>query len=227
MKVSEIEFSERLVKAFFVALEVTGSPTISDAAIAVMLKDLSGYPEEQVISAIRRCCREVKGKLTLADIIQRLDDGRPDPETAWSMVPKDERVSAMMTSEMEEAFRLAYAQVAAGELIPARMTFLEAYRKSVQQARDGRYPVRWTFTPGTDKDGQALVLLDAAEKGRISTERVKEMLPYHREDEALSARLLAIVEPTARRLTAPVEISAAGRKALEQMRTIVGKDKAA
>jgi hypothetical protein len=224
VKIDDLKLSEKLVKAYFVAVEVTGTPPLSDAAVGVILKDLSTYPEAQVLGALRRCCREVKGKLTLADIILRLEDGRPAPEEAWAMVPKDERSSAMMTAEMTEAFRVVYPMVAEGELIPARMAFLEAYKKAVQQARDARYPITWTFTPGTDRDGRELVLLDAAEKGRISIAGVQSLLPYHRDDEGLSARLLSIVDPTAKRLTAkPEQPSEAGTKALATMKALVSR----
>ena len=68
---------KKLIEAIAVAQEVTGTPLGSDAAIEAMVMDLQAYPQGQVLAAIRRCMREVKGKLTLADIISRIDDGRP------------------------------------------------------------------------------------------------------------------------------------------------------
>jgi hypothetical protein len=200
--------TEKLIKSLVVALEITGT-TLSDGAVKVMLADLSAYPEPQVMAALRRCCRELKGKLTLADILSRIEDGRPSPEEAWAIVPKDEASSAVITQEMREAFAVAYPMVAAGELIQARMAFLERYRVLVQQARDARTPVQWTFTPGTDCDGRELVLLDAAEKGRISVEGVQALLPYHRESEGLSARLLSIAGREMPKLQAPEKQQAA------------------
>lgn len=185
--------SEKLIKAIGVTLEITATQ-LSDGAVKLMLADLAAYPEPQVLAALRRCCRELKSRLTLADVISRIDDGRPAPEEAWAMVPKDEAASAMMTSEMREAFAVVYAMVSVGELVPARMAFLERYRTAVQQARDARQPVQWEFSPGTDKAGRELVILDAAEKGRISLDGARRLLPYHREDEGLSARLLSLAE---------------------------------
>lgn len=216
--------TERVIKAFGVMLEVTGSE-MSKGAMRVMLHELAKHPEGQVVRALDRCCRELKGpKIALQDILTRIDDGRPDPETAWTMVPKDEMVSAMMTEEMGEAFSLVYSTVASGELIPARMAFLEAYRKAVQLAREEKKPVRWAFTPGTDLNGREAVLLDAADKGLISAERVQELLPHHRDDVVLTYRLQKIMDPTVKALTAPPkrELSDAGKKALEDMRAIVG-----
>jgi hypothetical protein len=184
--------SAKLLQAIAVAQEVTGTPVSSDAALEVMVRDLSAFPEPQVLASLRRCMREVKGKLTLADIVSRLDDGRPTPEVAWSMVPKDEAASVCWTLEMRDAYKVAYPLVASGELVQARMAFLEAYRSEVQRARDARHPAEWQLSLGTDKDARELVVLDAAEKGRISVEAAKRVLPHHREDEGISGRLLAI-----------------------------------
>jgi hypothetical protein len=183
--------SERLIEAMTVAMEIT-STTLTDPAFKVMVFDLAAYPEDQVIAALRRCCRELKGRLTLADILTRIDDGRPGPEEAWALVPKDEFGSVVWTSEMRDASAAAQPHIAAGDLVAGRMAFLERYRLLVQQARDARLPVEWHFSPGMDKDGRELVLLDAAQKGRLSVGRVRELLPYHREDEGVEARLLAI-----------------------------------
>lgn len=184
--------SETLIKAMGVTLELT-STQLSDPALHVILADLAAYPEEQVLPALRRCCRELKrGQFTLAAVLERIDDGRPAPEEAWAGVPKDEAASGFLTDEMREAYRTAWPLIHAGELIPARMAFLEAYRKHLQQARDGRRPVRWEFTPGTDKDGRELVVLDAIEKRRITADAGRALLPYHREDEGLNARLIAL-----------------------------------
>lgn len=183
--------SKTIVEAIAVAQEVTGTPQLSDGAIRAMVADLRSYPEQQVLAALRRCMREVKGWLTLADIIRRIDDGRPTPEIAWAMVPKDEASSVCWTIEMRDAYQSCYPLVCSGEMVQARMSFLEAYRAKVQIARDARDPVRWEFSLGTNKDGRELVILDAKDKGRITAAQAMALLPYHREDEGLTARLLA------------------------------------
>jgi hypothetical protein len=92
---------------------------------------------------------------------------------------------------MREAYGLASGLVKSGDTVQARMAFLESYRGKVQLARDGRIPVQWEFSPGHDKDGRELALLDAVQKGRLGLERARTMLPYHRDDLQLEARLLA------------------------------------
>lgn len=188
-----------IVKGLGVALEITGTQ-LSDPAVRVIARELEGYPEAQVLSALKRCCKELKGRLTLAEIVSRIDDDRPGPEEAWSMIPRDEASSAFWTDEMREAYGAAANLIREGQLVPARMAFTERYRVLVAKARDERRPVRWEFTPGTDKDGRELVVLDAVQKGRVSAESAKAMLPYHRADEGLNARLLALAADSVKRL---------------------------
>jgi hypothetical protein len=210
--------SAKLIQAIAVTLEVTGSPAMSDAAVKVMLRDLAGYPEPLVLAALRRCMREVKGKFTLADVIQRIDDGRPTPEVAWSMVPKDEGASVCWTTEMRDAYALAHSLVKQGELVQARVAFLEAYRIRVQFARDARLPVEWQVSLGLDKSGRELMLLDAAQKGWISVNHARSLLPYHRDDEELNARLLAIEGIDSKALPAPAPMPHALQERIAALR---------
>lgn len=183
--------SEAVIKAVGVVLELTATD-LSPGALRAVVADLATYPEHQVLAALNRCRRELKPRqFSLAAVIERLDDGRPGPEEAWSMVPKDERGSVYWTTEMRDAYAVAYPLVTSGDTVQARMAFLERYRNLVQLARDGRYPVQWEFSPGHDKDGRELVLLDAVQKGRLDVNRARQLLPYHREDVGLEARLLS------------------------------------
>lgn len=193
--------SERLLQALAVTVELTGTD-LSKMGARVMAMDLAQYPEDQVVGALNRCRRELKGRLTIADVLARLEDGRPAPEEAWALIPRDEAASAMWTDEMRAAFGVAYPLLAEN-LVQARMAFVERYKVEVQQARDEARPVRWEFSPGTDKDGRELVLLDAAEKGRISASGAAALLPYHRQDEGLHARLLALANKSVQLITGP------------------------
>lgn len=218
-----------LIEALTVALEITNT-TLSDSAYEFMLADLSRYPEPQVLAALLRCCRELKPRqFTLEAVLSRIDDGRPDPEGAWASIPKDENGSVVWTTEMRDAWAAARPLIQLAQLVPARMAFLEAYRKEVQLARDARLPVEWEYSPGIDKDGRELVLLDAAEKGRISPARARALLPHHRTDEGLNARLLAIAGQVVPALAAPgdagKEIRAKLRERIKQGLPL--KDKAA
>jgi hypothetical protein len=63
---------KQLIKAIAITAELCNGTRFSDAAVSVMLKELEDYPYESVLKALRRCYREVKGKLALVDIFERM-----------------------------------------------------------------------------------------------------------------------------------------------------------
>ena len=85
-----------LLQALAVTAELTGTE-LSEPAARVMANDLAAYPVQQVLGALTRCRRELKGRLTVAAILERLDDGRPGPNEAWAMIPQDEAVNGNPT----------------------------------------------------------------------------------------------------------------------------------
>lgn len=168
-----------LTEAIAVTAELTGT-VMSEPAARVMANDLARFPEPQVLEALTRCRRELKGRLTIADVLTRIDDGRPEAEEAWAMLPKDEAGSVVWTDEMARAFGVAYPLMRSGETIPARMAFLERYRAEVRKARDKGKPVKWTASLGHDIGSREAVLIEAARLGRLPHDHVQGLLP-HRE----------------------------------------------
>lgn len=168
--------SSKVLEAVAVTAELCGR-TFSPAAAAVFVGDLDRFPEELILKALGRCRREVRGVLTVFDVISRIDDGRPGAEEAWAMLPRDESVTALWTDEMRAAWGIALPLLESGEDIPARMAFKEAYLREVSQARDSGVPTRWSVSLGHDRDGRAEVINAAVEKGLISSEHAKHLLP--------------------------------------------------
>ena len=183
-----------LIKAIAVTAELTGTD-MSPAAAQVFAEDLAGYPLPQVLGALTRCRREVKGRLTLSDVISRLDDGRPGPEEAWAMIPQDEGRSGVWTDEMQRAFGVCYRLLNEGDTVSARMAFKEAYQREVQVARDKRQPVKWTATLGQDKAGRDEAQHDAMNRNLLAQGR--PALPYEAPEHApaLEAPRLQLVGP--------------------------------
>jgi hypothetical protein len=178
-----------LTEAIAVTAELTGT-VMSEGAARVMANDLARFPEQQILQALTRCRRELKGRLTIADVLTRIDDGRPGPEEAWAMIPQSEAQSVVWTDEMTEAFGAAYPLIRAGEIIPARMAFLERYKTLVRDARDSGVPVRWIASLGHDADGREAVLLEAQKLGRLNAGYVAGLLPHRAEPPAVVAAQL-------------------------------------
>ena len=184
-----MERSKQLMEAIAVTAELTGT-NLSEIAARVMTQDLMQYQVEQVLGALVKCRRELKGNLRIAEIIDRLDDGRPGANEAWAMIPKNESDSVVWTREMAESFGVALPLIDDGDHIAARMAFIETYKVKCADARNNGVPVKWEPSLGFDKDGREHVLIDAVEKGRLTREHVAGLLPYHKQTE-FSEKLLS------------------------------------
>lgn len=183
--------SERLLQAIAVTAELTGTQ-LSAPAARVLADDLSKFPEDQVLGALTRCRKELRGRMAVADVIARLEDGRPGVEEAWAYhVPKDEGTTVVWTEEIREAWGIALPLLKENDEVPARMAFKEKYLAAVQRARDEGRPVSWSASLGHDVSGREPVLLEAAEKGRLSAQYVAGLLPYRDQPSPRIAALLA------------------------------------
>lgn len=184
-----LEASSKLLEAVAVTTELCGR-TISPAAAKMFVADLAGFDERSVIAALSRCRREVRGALTVQDVIARIDDGRPGVEEAWAMLPRDEATTVVWTTEMQVAWGIARPLIESGEEVAARMTFKEVYLREITQARERGQRVKWEPSIGFDKNGREDVLIQAVEKGRLSAGHVAQLLPYHE----ISPQSLALLE---------------------------------
>ncbi len=156
-----------LVEELIVTAEVCGT-VLSEAAATIIADELATYERAQVTGSLRKCRRELKGRLTMAAIVERLDDGRPGPEEAWAMIPADEAGSVVWTEEMAAAFGIALPLLQSGDKIAARMAFREAYSRMVGESRDARKEVKWTPSLGHDAKGRDAALSAAITAGRLS-----------------------------------------------------------
>ena len=177
--------TETLIKEVVGTAELMGAELTMDGA-RMFCADLSEYPEPMVIDALRRCRREVTGKLTVAAVVSRLDDGRPGPQEAWAMIPKNELDTIVWTDEMALAWGVASELIESDE-IAARMSFLEVYQRLVTLARDQHHPVVWRASLGHDKDGREQVISDAVTKGRLTLNQAMKVLPNARFDDGQAA----------------------------------------
>lgn len=168
-----MEPTKTLLEAIAVTAELTGT-NLSEPAAKVMARDLAAYPERQILAALTRCRRELKGRLTIADVVTRLEDGRPGPEEAWAMIPKDEATSVVWTREMAEAYGIAQSLLE--NPVQARMAFLEAYRERVRQARDAHVPIQWEPSLGHDPMGRDAILQEAVAKGRLTAPHARALV---------------------------------------------------
>lgn len=168
--------SASLLEAVAVTAELCGR-TFTEPAARMFVSDLAAYPEQAVIKALARCRKEVRGILTVQDVVSRLDDGRPGPDEAWALMPRDEAQSVVWTDEMAQAFDTARHMLAAGDKVAARLAFRENYIRLVNEARDAGKPVNWMASLGHDPNGRDVVLAEAVAAGRLPLEYARQFAP--------------------------------------------------
>jgi len=161
----------QLAGAICATAETLGQ-TISANAAALMAEDLAVYPAQLIRNALQACRRELTGRLTLAAVLQRIDaaDGRPGKDEAWSiaLAAADEFETVVMTAEIQQAMPAAMPILEVGDKVGARMAFLSAYERLVQQARAAASPVSWTVSIGYDAQRRIQAVEQAERMGRIT-----------------------------------------------------------
>lgn len=171
---------QRLLENLAATSELMGQ-TISPLALEYMAKDLKQYPVDIVIEALNKLRRDSKGRLTLAAILEKIEelnpDGRPGADEAWAMIPMDEDTSAVMTQEMAQALHIAQPLLDAGDKIAARMAFKESYNRIVDANKQNGIKPEWFPSLGQDKAGRDSVLAEAVRLGRLTAEHAIRLLP--------------------------------------------------
>lgn len=185
--------SANTLKAIAVTAELTGTE-LSAPALRVMDADLSAYPEAAVLRALDRCRKELKGRLTLAAVLERVEeeDGRPGSDEAWAiaLASLDEAETVVWTDEMAQAFEIARPVLEARDKVGARVAFRDAYERLVRDARGAGITSRWIVSLGHDELRRAAALQGAVTAGRLSTDTAMRYLPAVRTESPVVAALI-------------------------------------
>jgi hypothetical protein len=160
---------EKLLSALGATAEIMGTE-LQPANLMIMADDLSEYSLNDIFISLKRCRREMSGKLTLAAIIDRIQssDGMPGSDEAWALVSKPETETFIMTDEMAKAMGVARPVLNDGDKVGARMAFKDAYTRLVQEARENHIRPKWFISLGHDKEGRAQPIAEAIRTGKIS-----------------------------------------------------------
>jgi hypothetical protein len=148
---------------------------ITPAAAAMMANDLQNNTLEEVLLALAECRRTLKGRFSLAEVIARIAarDGRPSRDEAWgiALCADDEEDTVVMTSEIQLALAAARPVLRNGDKIGARMAFLSAYDRFVEEARLAAEPVSWLVSMGYDASRRDAALHRAVQLKRLPMEK--------------------------------------------------------
>lgn len=167
----------KIVQALTIACEFVGQH-IDEYAIAEMAMDLTAYPEEQVLAALKRCRQELRS-IKFIDIVDRIPGGHPGVEEAWGLIARvmnNEQISICWTDEMRQAYGAA-APLAA-DRVAARLAFKETYTKLVCDARALRKPIAWGVSLGWDPGMRDECTREAARRNLITQSTAAKLLAH-------------------------------------------------
>lgn len=179
--------SSAVLEALQVTIAAIGCEMRPESAQVIAL-ELGAYDEGRVLAALARCKLECRYRLSLADVIERMQDGYPLPEEAWALVPKSEDETVVLPQEILNA--IPFELIANGDLTAARMAFRESYSRELAEARAQRREPRWLVSLGRDVAGRVKPIEDAVRLGRISTNLAQKLLPNMGPVDSNVARLI-------------------------------------
>ncbi len=177
---------ETLLTTLGATAEVMGTQ-LQPAALMLMAEDLSEFSLSDVLAAIKRCRRELSGRLTLAAIIERVQaaDGMPGAEEAWALMSRPEDDTIVITEQMGEAMQVARPLLDEGERVAARMAFKDAYVRIINDAREKRIKPKWFVSLGHGKEGRAQPIAEAVRSGKLLLEHSLNLLSPNGKAEVL------------------------------------------
>lgn len=172
----------KLIGMLCATAEAVGSQ-ITPQAATLIASDLQNYDLESIGLALAEVRRTARGRLLPGEILAALAkrDGRPHADEAWAIALNsvDESVTVLMTEEIGLALAAARPVIDIGDMVAARRSFLMAYERLVQEARDKARPAKWDISLGSDRSGRVLAIQEATRLGRISKADATLHLQHH------------------------------------------------
>ena len=154
--------------------------------VRYMINELIDYGFDPVMNALQKLGKESVYKVNLAEIIKRIDDGRPSAQVAWAEIPKSETESKVLTNEQNIALCTVSAMIDDGELIPARMAFIEKYNELIEKSKANAEPVKYVLSAGFDKQGRIDAVSDAVQSGKLLKIVACHMLGHEHDNKILA-----------------------------------------
>lgn len=147
---------------------------------------LQAFPDGAVKASALRHLKTNHFQPKLADIVAgcaaQLDGQWVGPDEAWSLMPKSESDSTMLTDEIAQAMAAASPLLEMGDKTAARMAFKDAYTRMVEKAKiEGRSP-RFFPSFGTDAPGRVTMLANAVTRKQITPDEAAKALPEYAPD---------------------------------------------
>lgn len=166
-----------LIQQIAITWELCGG-TLSEGAKDHLVNRLENYDPVKVSRALSRCEDECRGRITIANVISRIDDGHLGADEAWALMPHGEDDTVVWTTPMMEAYSISKDLLP--DKVAARMAFKEAYNRGVQRMKEVTGPNDkpiWWISAGHNEAQRGRIVKDAFHRGRISINYVERFLP--------------------------------------------------
>lgn len=174
---------ERIVDSIEMTAEISGNP-FKPQVIALMVEDLAEWEFNDIQVALNACRREVKGRLSLKDIIDRLPkkgDELPTADELWGQILEyltDENKTFVLPEmafiALESTHGGIYKLAMSGDKTGARMAFKAAYER-LSQGYNGK--VNYKVRLGLDKENQAAAVKTAYLENKITKQMALAFFP--------------------------------------------------
>ncbi|MCG7598847.1 hypothetical protein MHM84_03550 [Halomonas sp. McH1-25] len=172
--------AEQLLEQLYATAEVLGSE-IKPGAANLMVRDLREYSRQEVEKALARCRSELTGRLTLAAILDRIPGANAflSPNEAWALALSslDENETVVWTKETAEAMGVAQPILDVGDKVGARMAFIAAYERKVEEAKTEQRKPEWQVSLGYSPERRQEAISEAVKKGLLPAPKVEHLLP--------------------------------------------------
>lgn len=173
-----------IAQALTVVCELTNTVWNENAKAAV-LEELLPFELGQVLKALKRCQKELMGRLTLAAILERIDSSMPNADEAWALAItalKSETETVVLPEIAMQALNVGVRELFQCDKVGARMAFKSAYERILSEATHTE-KAKWTVSLGSDKEMAKRVLLQAVVDGKLEKNKALNLLPYGADNE--------------------------------------------
>lgn len=141
--------------------------------VNLWVKELQDLSKDEVAFALEILRKDPsRSKPAFPAQIRAAVGGWIGPEQAWSEAPKSEEESSVITDEAAKALSSASEFIREGNMIQARLVFMEVYKNEVSKSLAERKKARWfpslgAYSTSEEKDR---AIMEAVSKKRLSNE---------------------------------------------------------
>lgn len=156
------------------------SVTPSVNQINLWADQLAGLNPDDVYEAMKKSWSDsANSKPVMPAKLIEIALGITPPNEAWACVEKinnDERAAIVWTDEIRLAWGDAYPLMRAGDMVAARMTFLESYRNRISSLiAEKKFP-KYILSSGSQEDNKT-ALLEAVKQKKLTIQRALQYDP--------------------------------------------------